>query len=287
MFCDCRYFKHLIKLIEATHILCSTQISTEQLDRAENLLQSFVQDFEEHYGQANMVFNIHLLLHTAQCVRKNGPLFGYSNYAFEDYIGNLKGFVLAPTDVLHQITTRYLMKKSVETHLEKSDLAKAFNYRIRSLHFANTVQLGRSLLIGKAKVLDENDSVFIRNELGMDITEVISSYRALFVHENIYFETTEESEKKQTNDAFVCSPNSGIFGEIKNIVVARQNSYFLINNKYEADGLKGIQPFIYELVAKPTELCLIPADLIDSKYAFIKINAIITCAKFPNVYERN
>lgn len=84
-----RYLDHLAQLIDATHILCGSKISFERLREARTLLSSFVDNFEPLYGESNMVFNIHLLTHLADCVRFIGPLFAYSNYNFEDQIGHL------------------------------------------------------------------------------------------------------------------------------------------------------------------------------------------------------
>lgn len=277
-----------MKLIEATHILSSTQITRDQLDKAHNLLQSYVEEFQNYFGEKNMVINVHLLLHTAKCVRKNGPLFGYSNYAFEDNIGYLQRRVLGPTDVLYQITDRYLLKKSLESHLQSSEIAQTFNDQIEYKHFSKTSKHDKSIFIGKAKkLMESNDCNWIRNELGMEVSQEILSYRAVFVDEYIYYETIEESAKVTTHDAFVCNPDCGIYGEIKHIIVARQNLYFFINNKYEPDETAGISPFIYKLLEKQEDFRLITPDLLYSKYAFIKTNNIMMCAKFPNLFERN
>lgn len=283
-----RYFAHLMKLVEATHILCSTQITSDQLDKADNLLQTFVQEFEDNYGGVNMVFNVHLLLHTVQCVRKSGPLFTYSNYAFEDNIGYLGKFVRGPTDPLYQITDRYLLKKSLKDYLEHSDIAKAYNYQIEHKHFSKTSKLDKFVFVGKARTLmNSDDCSWIRKVGQMEITEEILSYRAVFVDEKVYFETVEESKKCKTYDAFVCNPNCGIYGEIKYIIMAKQNVYFVINNKYKPDEATGIKPFIYKLDEKQDDVRLIIPSSVESKYAFIKLDKIMTCTKFPNLYERN
>lgn len=101
----------MAQLIDATHILCSSKISREKLQLAQNLLCSFVQDFEILYGESNMYFNIHLLLHLTDCVRFIGPLFAYSNYSFEDNIGHLVKLHKGTTDVASQISEKYILEK--------------------------------------------------------------------------------------------------------------------------------------------------------------------------------
>lgn len=288
-----RYFKHLTKLIEAAHILNSTHITRDQLNKAHDLLELYVKEFEENYGPTNMVFNVHLLLHKTKSVIKNGPLQTYSNYAFEDYIGYLAKFVLGPTDVLNQITDRYLLKKSLDTHLQDSEAAKEFNDKIEYKHFSKTTKHGGFILVGKPrKLLDLTESAWIINELNtlefeMDATENIFLYRAVFVEEKIYYETFEESTKVKTNDAFVCDTQLGICGDIKHIILAKQNIFFVINNKYALDESIGIPPYIYKLVDKQDEFRIITPVSLKYKYAFVKIDCITMCAKFPNLYERN
>lgn len=285
---DQKYFSHLVKLIEATHILCSTGIDKEQLDRADHLLQSFVKEFENLYGGHNMFFNVHLLWHSTPCVRKNGPLYAYSNYAFEDNIGCLQRSVLGPTDVLYQMCDRYLMKKSLELNLRSSEIAKEFNDQIKSHRFSKTTKLGDCILIGnRVEMTDPDECEFIRNQLQINRDEKISTYRAVFVNEYTFYETAQESAKIKTYDAFVCNSNSGIYAEIKHIIVARGSIYFFINNKYELDNTMGIAPFIFKILEKQDDFRIITPSQIDFKFALMKINNIVFCAKFPNLYERN
>lgn len=276
-----------MKLVEATHILCSTQITDDQLNKSAELLQSYVHEFEDNYGQENMLFNVHLLLHTTKCVRKNGPLFTYSNYLFEDYIGVLARSVLGPTDIVSQVTTRYLMTKNLERHLQDSPSAKAFNNRIAHNHYSVTWKYGNFIFVGKPT--EVNDTIvcqFIQNELQVNVAQEVCAYRAVFIDKKIFFETVNESDKKKTSDAFVCIPENNIYGEIICIIKERQYVHFVINNKYKLDEI-AIQPFIYKLIPKEDELCLIQATDLHHKYALVKTNKMIICAKFPNLYERN
>lgn len=277
---ESRYFIHLLKLIEAIHILCGTQITMEHLDRANDLLESYVEDFENLYGEENMVFNVHLLLHTAQCVRKNGPLQTYSNYAFEDYIGNLASLVKGPTDILNQITDRYLIKKNLESNLEEMYWARRFYRKIKPDLFSTISSFGTFLFVGNPiQIYYEN---FIRNNL--QIIGDIICYRAVFVDKNVYFEIIDESIK--TNDSFVCNPTEQIYAEIKCIFKADENVYFLINKKY-TPITETSKPFVTELIETDDNFEVVNPSIVNLKYALVKLDNIITCTKFPNIIERN
>lgn len=51
-----RYLNHLGKLVDAMHILNGTCISETQRKKAKKLLNSFVDEFEDLYGEMNMVY---------------------------------------------------------------------------------------------------------------------------------------------------------------------------------------------------------------------------------------
>jgi len=53
-----------------------------------------------------MVHNIHNLLHLCNNVRTFWPLDNYSNFPFENYLGQLKKILRKPSDVLPQIVRR-------------------------------------------------------------------------------------------------------------------------------------------------------------------------------------
>lgn len=82
--------------------------------------------FEFLYGQSNMMFNVHLLKHLADCVRSIGPLHTYSNYNFEDHIGHLVALQNGTTDVVSQVCEKYLMEKNILNHLGKSTIFREY-----------------------------------------------------------------------------------------------------------------------------------------------------------------
>lgn len=280
-----------MKLIEATHILCRTQILHCDLQKANELLLRVAEEFEILYGPETMTFNVHLLRHTADCVKKNGPLFAYSNYCTEDNIGHLISFVKGPTDALFQISERYLLEKNLIEHLENSPYAKSFSDQIQCTHFQNVKQFANFLLVGKSQTLVQNTTnSYIFDELQMNAGEPIESYRAVFVDSNIYFETaTPETEKKQTFDSFVCIHSLEIYGIIEDIFLYNNDIFFAIRNKYrvKADALNlGIVMTVLEENPEP-DWRLIKASLVKSKYALIITDTITTCSEFPNLFERN
>jgi hypothetical protein len=95
-----------LKLHCAVRILQHPQQTAFSIDSAEYLLQNFVGNFSDCFGPKNLNYNIHNLLHIADCVRQFGSLESFSNYKFENFIKTIKGSIKKATQVLTQIKNR-------------------------------------------------------------------------------------------------------------------------------------------------------------------------------------
>jgi len=60
------------------------------LDYAEQLLDYFVEKFENLYGHQHVSHNVHGFLHLCDDYHNFGPLDNCSAFAFENYMKNLK-----------------------------------------------------------------------------------------------------------------------------------------------------------------------------------------------------
>lgn len=67
-------YNHFLLLHNAVMILCSERY-IHLIDVAEQLLKTFVQDFETIYGTQHMTYNVHSLLYIVDDVRKFGCLY--------------------------------------------------------------------------------------------------------------------------------------------------------------------------------------------------------------------
>lgn len=106
--------------MEAYYIVNTLNISPADLDKADELIHSFLIEFQNLYGEERMTYNIHLLSHYIECVRRNGPLPLYTNYPMEDNIGHLVGVVKGTTDVVAQCCTKCLMERGLLKRLTVS-----------------------------------------------------------------------------------------------------------------------------------------------------------------------
>lgn len=281
---------HLCKLIDGIHILSHVRITTTDLNRANNLLISFVDEFEHFYGEHNMVYNIHQLRHLGECVKRNGPLFAYSNYPTEDIMGHIVSLVKGTTDVTSQICSRYLMEKNLLVCLKKSALAQEFYEQIESkLSFSVTKKLNGSLLIGnvlKIPNLSNQDSNFIRNELNVNDDEQINEYKSVLLDCRIFFETASNSCGKRTDDSLVYDSESNCFGVIDSIITVKDQLYFFVDEKFKRTENTN-STFVTLLEETISQKKLLTCNSIRRKYAFIKFENSTAASEFPNLCERN
>lgn len=109
-----KIIKHFEKLSSASYILCKELISFEEMKLACDMLTEFATEFEDIYGPGAITLNIHLLKHYYEMVRNCGPLWSHSLFGFENNIGALKNFVCGTTDVLEQISRKYIAVRTNE-----------------------------------------------------------------------------------------------------------------------------------------------------------------------------
>jgi hypothetical protein len=105
-----------------------------------------------------MSFNVHLLLHVANCVCNWGPLWGYSAYTFEDFYGKLLQMFNGTQKVGNQIVQNYqhLQFMGILTNvLSENNIFKFFKIPNQLLsHSINTKKYCRSediVFIGSGK----------------------------------------------------------------------------------------------------------------------------------------
>ncbi len=99
-----RYFKHFLLLSEAIHLLLGDSISTSDLNRAEQHLIMFYQEFAGLYGEGSCGLNIHNIgAHLVYFVRMWGGLQGWSCFGFEDANATLLQASHGTGDVTKQV----------------------------------------------------------------------------------------------------------------------------------------------------------------------------------------
>ena len=73
----------------AFNTLMQEEVSSEDLDKADNLFRLFLKDVSTLYSEIELTYNVHQLQHVCLNVRRWGPIFMTSAFCFENFIGLL------------------------------------------------------------------------------------------------------------------------------------------------------------------------------------------------------
>lgn len=109
-----KYLVHWSKLVEAIHILLSTEVTVHAVNKANALLHEFVADVENLYGKQAMMYNVHQLLHVCESVTNWGPLWAHNGFAFESGNGKLLKKIFAANGVCNQISRFINLQQSFD-----------------------------------------------------------------------------------------------------------------------------------------------------------------------------
>ncbi|XP_037504319.2 uncharacterized protein LOC119379180 [Rhipicephalus sanguineus] len=103
------YFKHFTLLVKGVSLLLMDSVSSMDVSESASLLAKFVVGVQFLYGEKEMTFNVHQLLHLPKSVTLQGPLWSHSCFVFESNIGHVKELVTSAKGVPIQIVERLLM----------------------------------------------------------------------------------------------------------------------------------------------------------------------------------
>ena len=147
---NAQHYIHFLFLHCAIKILVSPRLCISHNSVAKLLLRQFVTDFSEIYGEDQVSFNVHSLIHLPDDALKFGPLDSFSAFCFESYLTPVKSLIKAHTHPLEQVSFRLIEKKNA-SHLD-SDRYPNENTKLT--------------ILGRTKVQNEyNSIIYLRNKL--------------------------------------------------------------------------------------------------------------------------
>lgn len=123
-----KYVDHLRLLSKSIHSLLKTEIDFNELNTIEIDLNRFVKEYQDLYGKSAMTMNVHLISHLVQNVRNNGPLWSTSMFGFESSNGHLVKLFHGNTDVLQQMSLKYILKHISHVKEPSKPIEKSFTF---------------------------------------------------------------------------------------------------------------------------------------------------------------
>lgn len=257
------YVKHVRLFSAAVYILLKKTITSDEVDRAERMLHLFVKQHQELFGKKNMVMVIHLLKHLAESVRQLGPLWCHSAFPFERYNGHLLKLANGTSDVLHQISSKYCLGKSINARNERVEDDKDCK-----------------ILLGKGVNIEESASVFDFSSLEiLNFANMpLCVYKRIKFQKNVYTSLLY-TRPKRSIDYFI---------ELKNGTIGTAKYYFSYNEEIcvmlaQFEIIDSID-HIHKVITT-NRLIIAPIVEIEKKYLFMNVgvNHYIVCR--PNPYE--
>lgn len=99
-------YEHIILLHGAYRLLLCPKNCQKNLSCVKEILETFVHNFSFLYGEHKISYNVHNLLHLADCVEIFGNVDSFSAYKFENFMQTIKKDCRQPTNILQQINNR-------------------------------------------------------------------------------------------------------------------------------------------------------------------------------------
>lgn len=102
-------FNNFLYLHVGISILCNKSICITHNEIAKKLLNNFVSEFGELYGEQHIVHNLHCLLHLSdEVLIQNKPLDEFSAFAFENFMTPVKEYIQSHKHPLVQVANRII-----------------------------------------------------------------------------------------------------------------------------------------------------------------------------------
>lgn len=109
-----KYYEHWFLFAYSIHIFMKIKIEEDEFKAASKAMRLHVLEIELLYEEDFMLYNVHLLLHIAYCIKLFGALWAWSTFPYEGYNCVLKGLFKGTQYVPDQIFKFYIRLKYVK-----------------------------------------------------------------------------------------------------------------------------------------------------------------------------
>lgn len=261
-----RYVQHVRLLSAAVYTLLNERIPKEDVEQTAKMLNDFVKEHQELYGKENMVTVIHLLKHLPRSVKELGPLWAQSAFPFERNNGCLLKTINGTTDVLYQMSTKYVLKKSL-AHQPGT--------------FPKKSTPKDDIFLGKSVTIQENglSAVNIVNHQRYHLSNIpLEVYKRCKLGTIIYTSTLYTRPKRSV-DYFI-KLRGGQIGAAKFYSQKGENRYVFLEEYKVVDNIYHI-----EKVSSTKNIIIAPIEDITEKLIFMQVGLCTYVVSPPNRYE--
>lgn len=207
--------------------------------------------------------NVHLIQHLVQTVRNHGPLQAQSAFHYEDFNGYLANFVKGNTDVLLEISNKYLLKKS----LQQTKVADSSEDKL----------LGKPekiALTEKAAAAIKQKNIFLAQD------RWIYMYKRCMKSQRTY--TSESYTRAKTTVDYFAMFSSNVLGKVRFYFKINESTYALVT----PFKISTMIDHLWEVEEEPQDIVIETNKLVD-KLIYMKILGRNWIVIEPNEFERD
>jgi hypothetical protein len=200
------YVIHFSMLSSALHIILQKSITPAQLELAQMLLIRYVYVFQNIFGKLEMVFNLHLLLHTKRSVECLGPVWTHTAFGFEAANKTIGGMQKNPFHIAKEMARKYVAYKAFPTLVTKyasSENTINFCEKLSGRPLKSFHRIGKVVLVGNGNILPLNveEITSLRNFNMLSLTEALSFERMVF--DSVRYCTSSYTRSQKFDDSYV------------------------------------------------------------------------------------
>lgn len=204
--------------VKSMYVLLTENLSEDKLSQCEEDILDFVNNCQKLYGPKFMTFNVHCLLHMAESVRRNGPLWATSAYPFESNLHQLKQDITGPKGTMHQIATRFLRRHNLQNYVLSQGNEDSWN-------FCKTI-INKRKIITLNYVRDIDGALLIRNRSKRDMIKNPAEYARCILEGKMYHSKLYNMAKK-TDNTYVYLKD-GRVGQIRKFILRNDKTVIVV-----------------------------------------------------------
>jgi hypothetical protein len=193
-----KYLQALMHLVAAMYIFLKDEVRVAEVTLARMLLQDFHESVEDLFGAGNLTYNMHQMLHYADCVLNWGQLFQYSTFPFENANGMLQRLIHGSHRIETEVANSYRIISCMSILDQYSDE--------NQVHFRETKMLGAPISLASlpneiVEYLQERDlsdsSIYLRAKVAgikyhsINYTRELKRMNSIAIYDNDSYGTVQ------------------------------------------------------------------------------------------------
>lgn len=129
-----KYFQHWMLLVASISKMLKDRVHViNDLQSAERLLVEFVKNVKNLYGEHELTYNVHQLIHLSLSVKRWGPLWATSAFMFENENGILARIVHGKSNMGQELVNNLQLIEAVKTLKYKIYKPEVVNFQFKVL----------------------------------------------------------------------------------------------------------------------------------------------------------